>query len=140
MLSWLLSLSERSRSREPRDNISMDVDDLLQAFGVHAYEEARRRRFASNDLANARRWGAVKSEIGRRILQRCGGAARLNGREVLLFPEDARGCVSLDWAAGRRQALREQSESVFAKSIRRGEEEFERIVRPSDEERYCKAA
>jgi len=66
------------RSGEDADSaIRSEVDRLVRQCGVHAYEEASRRRLESRDVSTARYWGAVKSEIGRDILARCGEAGVL---------------------------------------------------------------
>jgi hypothetical protein len=128
-----LLLKRFGRSRGGLDTISVDVENLIREFGVHAYEEARRRRSQSNDVANARRWSAVKSEIGRRILQECGGAGNLNGRELLLFATDTHG-----WPVERESAR--DPKSATTNRAKRGEKELERILAPSDGNIYCEAA
>jgi hypothetical protein len=46
----------KRRLRQRRDAISVEVNDLIAAYGVHAYEQARRRNFEANSASEARYW------------------------------------------------------------------------------------
>ncbi len=73
-----LRLGELLRSRKEKRLFLREVDALIRLHGVNAYNEARRRRLEAADLATAQYWGAVKSEIGRRIVEVCGDQAVLD--------------------------------------------------------------
>ena len=59
------------RLRQKSNGIDDDAGDLIAAYGVHAYEEARRRKHEANSLSEARYWHLVKTKLGRRIVDRC---------------------------------------------------------------------
>ena len=59
------------RLRQRANGINVEADELIKAYNVHAYEEARRRRYQANSLGEARYWASVKSEVGRRIINEC---------------------------------------------------------------------
>ena len=100
MISFVRKVAERICQK--RDGITKDADNLICDLGVHAYEEARRRRFEANDISSARYWGQVKSEIGRRIMQECGPAAiaRIVEANVAVF--DTIGCAILNSQSDNR--------------------------------------
>lgn len=75
--------------RPQHDAVDVEVDDLILLYGVNAYEEARRRRAQAKEVSAARHWGAVKSEIGRRILEVCGVSGDLDALEAKLTSRDA---------------------------------------------------
>ncbi len=56
--------------RQRRIAFNADVDDLIRSHGVNAYQVAISCCIEANDLSGARYWGRVKSEIGRRIVER----------------------------------------------------------------------
>ena len=74
--------------RPQNDAVDVEVDDLIFLHGVNAYEEARRRAQAE-EVPAARHWGAVKSEIGRRILDVCGASGDLDALEAKRTGGDA---------------------------------------------------
>ena len=102
------------RLRPQHDAVNAEVDDLIFLYGVNAYEEARRRRAQANDVSAARHWSAVKSEIGRRIVEVCGATGDLESLESRLT--DAGAFASAIWdppaenrAEARRLAARIES-------------------------------
>ena len=86
--------------------IDLAADDLILLFGANAYEEARRRRAQAEDLPAARHWSAVKSEIGRRILEVCGDPSSLEKLKSRLIETDESGCAIWDPPAGNRAEAR----------------------------------
>ena len=97
-----LSLGWIERRKDGRDAIGSEVDHLAHRFGVNAYEEARRRRRESEDLSSARYWSAVKSEIGRNILDQCDEGDFLDRLEASLIASDLSRCVTGDRGAENR--------------------------------------
>ena len=90
-----------------RNAVSSDADDLILLYDVHAYEEARRRRFEAKDVSAARHWGAVKSEIGQRIVAVCGDEVVSDALKSRLADADEFGCAFPGQAAdGRAEANR----------------------------------
>lgn len=95
------------RLRSEKSAVNSDVDDLILLYGAHAYEEARRRRAHADDLSAARHWGAVKSEMGRRILETCADTGALEALESRLAEVDRYGRSLWDPATeSAHQALR----------------------------------
>ena len=66
---FLLCLGHRAQSR--KSVIDTEVDELILRHGVHAYEEASRRRSEAQDVFTERRVDAVKAELCRRLLDVC---------------------------------------------------------------------
>lgn len=95
LLGWRLHSNTQSA-------VASEVDELILLFGANAYEEARRRRSEAGDLSVARHWSAVKSEIGRRILEACGDPASLERLQSKLLASDELGYPIWDQPAGNR--------------------------------------
>jgi hypothetical protein len=106
-----LSLGWIGSSKDAHGAIRSEVDHLVRQFGVHAYEEASRRRLESRDVSTARYWGAVKSEIGRDIMARCGEAGILAKLERRLFALDLSHRSTADRSAEDHVARAERRES-----------------------------
>ena len=58
------------RSSQLQHGVIVQAEKLMIAYGPHAYQEARRRRFQASSAAAARYWLRVKAEIGRRLFER----------------------------------------------------------------------
>ena len=108
-----LSLGWIRRNKDGRNAIGSEADRLVHQFGVNAYEEARRRRRESDHVSSARYWSAVKSEIGRNILNHCDEADFLDRLEVSLFASD------LSWRADSGQAAESRMAPAGASPGRR---------------------
>ena len=80
----LLANPWSKRLEQRRNGISDEAESLMIAFGVDAYEEARRRRTESNSLSSAHYWLQVKTEIGRRILEGCRNADSVDALDAKL--------------------------------------------------------
>ena len=80
----LLANPWSKRLEQRRNGISDEAESLMIAFGVDAYEEARRRRTKSNSLSSAHYWLQVKTEIGRRILEGCRNADSVDALDAKL--------------------------------------------------------
>ncbi|RBP11918.1 hypothetical protein DFR50_11525 [Roseiarcus fermentans] len=102
------------RLRSQQSAVNTEVDDLIFLYGANAYEEARRRRAHANDLSAARHWSAVKSEVGRRILEVCGDAASLDRLSSRLVDSDDFGCAIWDPPAENRAEARRLAAKIEA--------------------------
>lgn len=100
------------RLRDQQSAINSEVDDLIFLYGSNAYEEARRRRAQANDLSAARHWSAVKSEIGRRILEMCGDSASFDRLNSRLIASDDFGYAIWDPPAEDRAEARRLAERM----------------------------
>ena len=60
---WPVHLLQRS------DNISIQADDLVTAYGAESLAEAFLRKYQANSPSEARYWEDVESEIERRTVQ-----------------------------------------------------------------------
>ncbi len=69
----------------------------MAAYGVHAYEEARRRRFQAGSVTTARFWLRVKAEIGRRLVDGCGDASHFDRLEAKLSSFDPMSGARSGW-------------------------------------------
>ncbi len=94
----------KRRLRQRRDAISVEVNDLIAAYGVHAHEEARRRNREANSASEARYWAEVEAEIGHTVR---GGADPANLERLEAF----RRCI-LDRASNDRARARELASAI----------------------------
>jgi hypothetical protein len=131
------SRSSRSAA-ETQPCVPAGADRLMASYGVHAYEEARRRRYRADSVSGARYWLRVKAEIGRRLVDGCGDAAHFDRLEAKLSGFAAfsatRDDECLDWSAVRRT----QEEAVLLKAkdaLRRTE-----LVRQARDEGMARTA
>ena len=81
----VLFLAPWTRRTDAEGAVETEADALIAAFGVNAYEEARRRRCDAESSSSARHWLRVKAEIGKRIVERCGDPANFDALEARLL-------------------------------------------------------
>ena len=100
------------RFRKKKSGVRSDVEDLIRLHGVNAYNEARRQRSEAEDLATARYWAEVKSEIGRRIVETCGHQAILDSLGSKPFDAVGPGVETSDPAFEKREPTSRPSGSA----------------------------